>query len=160
MITPKEKELVAVGISVAAGCKPCTNYHVKAARENGASDEEIKQVVATALSVRTSATQVMTDHALARVGGKVQEDKPHGAIAGARIKELVSVGAAFAANCVTGLKQHLAAAQNAGISQEEIDQVVKLAVVIKDRAASHVERLAGMREEGVDAKAAASYEEI
>ena len=36
-ITVKEKELVAVGISVASGCKPCTNFHVKSAREVGAS---------------------------------------------------------------------------------------------------------------------------
>ena len=50
-ITVKEKELAAVGISVASGCKPCTNYHVKAVREAGASDEEIKQAVADALSV-------------------------------------------------------------------------------------------------------------
>ena len=42
----KEKELAAVG--VVTGCKPCTDYHVKAAREARASDEEIKQAVADA----------------------------------------------------------------------------------------------------------------
>ncbi len=67
-ITVKEKELAAVGISVASGCKPCTNYHVKAVREAGASDEEIKQAVADALSVRKSATDFMKVHALARLG--------------------------------------------------------------------------------------------
>ena len=32
-MTPKEKELVAIGISVAAGCKPCTDHHVAVARK-------------------------------------------------------------------------------------------------------------------------------
>ncbi len=35
VIRLKERELAAVGISVAAGCKPCTDHHVKQAREAG-----------------------------------------------------------------------------------------------------------------------------
>ncbi len=31
-MTPRDKELVAIGISVAAGCNPCTDHHVKVAR--------------------------------------------------------------------------------------------------------------------------------
>ena len=42
-ITPKEKELAAVGMSIATGCKPCTDFHVKAARKSGASDAEISK---------------------------------------------------------------------------------------------------------------------
>ena len=34
-----EKELVAVAISVAAGCKPCTDYHVEAVRKVGATED-------------------------------------------------------------------------------------------------------------------------
>jgi AhpD family alkylhydroperoxidase len=48
----KEKELAAVGISIAAGCKPCTDFHVKKAREVGASEAEIKQSMSDAVSVR------------------------------------------------------------------------------------------------------------
>jgi len=36
-LSEKEKELVAVGASVAAGCIPCTRYHVKAVQAAGAS---------------------------------------------------------------------------------------------------------------------------
>jgi AhpD family alkylhydroperoxidase len=31
LLTEKEQELVAVGASIAAGCRPCTAYHVRAA---------------------------------------------------------------------------------------------------------------------------------
>ncbi len=66
----KEKELACVGISVVTGCKPCTDYHVKAAREARASDEEIKQAVADALAVRRGATEIMEGYALAKLGAE------------------------------------------------------------------------------------------
>jgi len=36
-ITPREKEVAAVGIPLATGCMPCTDVHVRKAREAGAS---------------------------------------------------------------------------------------------------------------------------
>ena len=51
-ITPKEKELAAVGISVAAACKPCTDYHVGVARKARASDQEIRVKVNRPLTPR------------------------------------------------------------------------------------------------------------
>ncbi len=62
-ISAKEKELSAVGVSVATGCKPCTDYHVKAVRKAGAADDEIEQAVADALAVRRVATAIMERHA-------------------------------------------------------------------------------------------------
>ncbi len=67
-VNSKEKELAAVGISVAAGCKPFANYHVKEARQAGASDEEMKQAAAAALNVREGATEIMRFHVLSRLG--------------------------------------------------------------------------------------------
>ena len=52
LLTEKEQELVAVGASIAAGCRPCTAYHVRAARVAGADKEEIRQAVNDALDVR------------------------------------------------------------------------------------------------------------
>ena len=60
---------------------------------------------------------------------------------------LVAVGAAFAVNCVPSLEHHLAGADHAGVSQDDISEIVNLAVFIKKRAASHVERLGGVSEE-------------
>ena len=144
----KEKELAAVGISVVSGCKPCTNYHVKAVREAGASDEEIKQAVADALSVRKSATDFMKAHALARLGQEGSHSHADGPDSTNRVRELVSVGAAFGVNCTSNLKEHLVAAETVGISQEEVAEIAKLAAFIKERAASHVERLVRTPEEG------------
>ena len=43
-ISLKEKELAAVGISIGAGCRPCTDYHLDAVRKSGASDAEIRSL--------------------------------------------------------------------------------------------------------------------
>ena len=141
-MTSKEKELTAVGISVATGCMPCTDFHVKKAREFGASDAEIKQAMTDALAVRRGAAEIMSTYGLAHVGGPKPADVPSPAGATDRTKELVCIGAAFGVNCVTCLKTHLEAAQKVGISHEEIMAVVKLSAFIKEKAASHVEHLA------------------
>ena len=146
-IIPKEKELVAVGISVAAGCKPCTDHHVTVARKARASDAEIRQAVATALAVRRRTAEIMEAHASTHFGEDWPLSVQHLIGESTRMMELVSVGAAFAVNCVSSLEKHLAAAETAGVSQEEISQIVKLAAFIKVRAASHVERLVGMAKE-------------
>ena len=159
-ITPKERELTAVGVSVASGCKPCTNYHIKAVREAGASDDEIRQAVADALRVRVSATEIMEGHALSRLGEAEQPESVDISGETNRVKELVSLGAAFGVNCVSSLKKHLAAAETVGISQDEVAEIVKLAAFVKERARSHVERVVGMQEEDDPAKSLAAYKSM
>ncbi len=146
-ISLKEKELTAVGISVAAGCKPCTDYHVKAVRKAGAVDDEIGQAVADAFAVRWAATAVMERHALAQLRKVAPHTVSKPTEQTNRIRVLVSIGAAFGVNCVSSLEQHLAEAEAVGISQDEIETIVKLAAFIKRRAASHVERLVNMAAE-------------
>jgi AhpD family alkylhydroperoxidase len=45
----KTKELIAVGISVAIRCDDCIGFHVKAALEQGASQEEVTEALAMAI---------------------------------------------------------------------------------------------------------------
>jgi len=136
----KERELVAVGASVAAGCKPCTDYHLKAARAARFSDDEIRQAIIVAMSVRQNALEVMRAYGPQHLGEVVSASGDKG-WESTRIRELVAVAAAFAVNCTTNLEQHLAAAKALGISDDEIDEVTKLARFIKGKAASHVENL-------------------
>jgi AhpD family alkylhydroperoxidase len=146
-ISPQERELIAVGASVATGCKPCTNYHVKAAREAGAPDAEIRQAVVDALRVRTNAAGVMRKHALSRLGKAEQQDIPVISGERSRMKVLVAVGAAFGVNCVSSLKRYLAAAETIGVSKDEVAEIIRLAATVREQAVSHVENVVGMREE-------------
>jgi AhpD family alkylhydroperoxidase len=145
-ITKKEKELAAVGISIAAGCKPCTDYHMKAVREAGASDDEIRRAIEDAVVVRNAATFIMRDYGHSHLGNAEHEEaaaKPRD-----RVAELVGIGAAFAVNCVSSLEKYSGHAEAAGVTREEILEIVKLAKFIKERGASHVNRWTESLEHG------------
>lgn len=146
-ITPKEKELVAVGVSVAASCKPCTDHHVTVARKARATDAEIREAMNVAFAVRRRAADIMEAYAFAHLGEERELVSLGFLGEPSRIKALVSVGAAFGVNCVSSLEHHIAAAEISGVSEDDIEEIVKLAAFIKERAASHVEHLVGMTEE-------------
>lgn len=154
-INVRERELAAIGISVAAGCKPCTDYHVKAAHKARVPDDRIRRTIVNALELRRGATAIMQAYAMAHVEEAPGEPVTPGTPEADRMDTLVSMGAAFAVNCVSSLETHLAAAEANGISQQDVGEVLKLAAFIKKRAASHVERLIPMTEHAPGEAAAA-----
>jgi AhpD family alkylhydroperoxidase len=139
-ITKKEKELTAVAISIAVGCKPCTDYHMKAVRETDASYDEIRQAVEDAVAVRNAATLIMGHYGRSHLGDAKHEEAV--SIPRDRLAELVGLGAAFAVNCVSSLENYSRHAESAGVTRAEILEIVKLAKFIKERGASHVDRWA------------------
>ncbi len=148
-LSPIEKELVAVSGSVAAGCKPCTSYHCKAARATGANDQQLRQAIAIATNARLTGMRILEDYALTCIGEDAGAAAfPHSEID--RLSILMAIGAAFAVNCVTSLKYHLKSADNADISTHDIAQATELAAFIKTKACSHVERLTGTSDENID----------
>jgi AhpD family alkylhydroperoxidase len=60
----KTKELIAVGISVAVRCDDCIGFHVKAAIEQGASQEEVIEALATAIYMGAGSSVMYATHAL------------------------------------------------------------------------------------------------
>ena len=40
-LTDAQKEFVAIGAAIGAGCQPCTQYHVRAALKAGLGQDEI-----------------------------------------------------------------------------------------------------------------------
>jgi len=146
-LTHKEKELANIGASVATGCKPCTDYHFNKVREAGASDEEIKQAISDAMSVRDSAREIMESHGLKRLGVAQKSNVRPKDGESTRVGELVSVASAFAVNCTTSVKKHIAAAKSIGITEEEIQSVLDAAQFIKGEAAHYVGQIVKLKEE-------------
>jgi len=146
-LTIKEKELAAIGISVAAGCKPCTDHHVTVARKTRASDDEIRQAIENGHGVRATAANIITAHALAHLGKEVITEALFAGLLKDRQTALTCIGAAFAINCTSSLEHHLAIGERVGIGKQEITQIVELSAFIKQKAASHVEHLVGMKKD-------------
>ena len=74
MLDSKTKELIAIGCSVAANCRPCVKYHVGKAREMGIEAEAIDDAVEVGQMVRKGASGE-TDKLLAEVTGQ-QRSRP------------------------------------------------------------------------------------
>jgi AhpD family alkylhydroperoxidase len=141
-LTILDKELVAVAVSVAAGCRPCTTYHLAEARRAGATDADIEKAVAGAVCVRTSAAEGMRRHAL---GLPAVDDCGCGTTDA--LAELVAVGASLAVNCTSNLDKHLTATRALGVPRDHIDEVIALVALIRSEAVGHAEaRLGGGKE--------------
>ena len=133
-----EKELLALGASVAAGCQPCTEYHVRAARSAGACDSGIALAIETAVVLRNSATRGMDRWAERCQGSRPELDPEFRAKAGL-ITELVSITAAVCVNSVADLTIHLTAARELGATAEQIRSAIAIARAIKRVAEEKLE---------------------
>lgn len=65
----KTKEFVAIAASLVAGCKGCLEGHLKKAKKEGATAEEISEVIAVTLGVNAAAIVDRSDIANFHLGG-------------------------------------------------------------------------------------------
>lgn len=138
-LSPKEKELVAVGASVAAGCIPCTEYHLKEVKGAGATSQEITAAIDAALCVKGSTRGIMEQVAYTALGVPREEQPSCCAGPTDRMKELVSIAAAVAVNCPTNLRKHVDAGRSVGVRDEEMQLVVGLAKMIRSKAMEKID---------------------
>ncbi|HLA33295.1 MAG TPA: carboxymuconolactone decarboxylase family protein [Rhodocyclaceae bacterium] len=87
-LTPREKELVALGAALASNCVPCIEYHIPAARKAGLTDAQIRAAIELADKVRQVPAKKVIDAANLLLGGDAtnggggqQEDSACAAIA-------------------------------------------------------------------------------
>jgi AhpD family alkylhydroperoxidase len=141
VLTGKERALISIGASIAAGCQPCTAHHVKAARAAGACERSVALAVETALTGRNSATAAIYEWA-----GRCQGAKPE-VDADFRnqkqlIAELTLIAVAVAVNSVPDLQRHLTAAREGGARPEQIQSAIDIARRIKQTAEDNLEAIA------------------
>ncbi len=60
----KTKELIALAIGVATRCDACIAFHAKAAVEQGATEEEVLETLATAVYMGAGPSVMYASHAL------------------------------------------------------------------------------------------------
>lgn len=72
----KTKEFVAIAASLTSGCKGCLEGHLKKAKREGATSEEIAEVIAITLGVNAATIVDRSDIANFHLGGLF--DKPEG----------------------------------------------------------------------------------
>jgi len=138
VIDPKLKVLIALGASVAAGCQPCTEFQVKAAREAGACDRGIELAVEAALALRQSATRGIDRWSERCQGGRPELDAAFRANRQV-LAELVAVASAICVQSVPELVLHLAEAVRLGATPEMLRATVGIARSIHNAAVEQID---------------------
>lgn len=141
LLSPKDKELIAIGASIGACCQSCTAHHVDAAREAHATNEEIRAAIDQALVVRRRATRIMVGVG-ERLLGNEDAVESHEGRQLPLLGELVSIAAAIGLNCTSSLEMHLRAAKKAGGTSRQIRSALTLARVVRKVAIGKADAVA------------------
>lgn len=135
----KDRESVAIGAAIGAGCRPCTRYHVNAALKAGLTEEEIRLAVQEAEALRVEAARSVASYARQLLGdGENRADG--GGDPGDRFQALVQIGAATGGNAGYLLDRLLPAARGLGLSSDAIEEAVELAGVVKTMAGNFFDK--------------------
>jgi AhpD family alkylhydroperoxidase len=130
-LNAEQKELVAVGASVGAGCKPCVSHHLKAGAQAGLGGEQLLAAVASAERIGAEAAVAMGDHAREKLGASVSSP----ALLSRLEEALASLGAALGVNDATNIERQLRAAAHLGASRSQLQQAIDTAHTVQENAA-------------------------
>ena len=133
-LTQKEKELIAVGAAISAGCIKCSNYHFTQAFEQGATTEEVQRAVTDATLVIVSSYEILQRHAYNLIKVARKEQPTNNTESTESLSTLVKIAAAVAASSTTNIKKYVELAQADGISSGEISLAIKMARAILNKA--------------------------
>ena len=74
-LTPREKELVAIGAAIGSNCVPCIEYHIPLARKIGMTDAQIVAAIELANKVKQVPARNVYETALRLVSGGSPPEK-------------------------------------------------------------------------------------
>ncbi len=73
ILNPRERELVALGASLASNCVPCIEFHIQEARKAGLTDAEISEAVELADKIKKVPADKVLEAASRRLSTPVDE---------------------------------------------------------------------------------------
>ncbi len=131
----KDRELVAIGASIGAGCRPCIEHHIPAGRHAGLTGPELAQAVEVAEATHRIAVELLSRRSRELLGGEGPADVAVAAEPTSRPVELVALGASIGANCHPLLERHVAGALQQGLTASQVRSAIKMAEIVQRHAA-------------------------
>ena len=131
----RDKELVAIGVSIGALCRPCIEHHIPAGRDAGLTEPELAQAVEAAQATHRIATGLLFRRSRELLDGKAPAEVAVAAEHTSRLGELVALGASIGANCHPLLEQHVAGALRQGLAPGQVRSAIKMAQIVQQHAA-------------------------
>lgn len=136
------KELIAVGVSIAANCSPCLQVHATKAKENGASELEVKEAINTGKTVRNGAADLCDDFTATMTGEtacKPDASECFKMALDIRTTLLVAIGASIATNHHPCTQIVINKAKENGISEQEIKEAINVGKAGRECAIAHMD---------------------
>ena len=134
-----DKELVALGAAIGAGCHPCTQYHTQAALKAGLDAVEVRWAIEMAQVVRARGG-VAVANVGRRILGADQQELGEQAAPPCRGSALVWLGAAAGCNSGVLLAEYAAQAAAVGVGVSEVREAVEIAEMVKTQAGKFLSR--------------------
>jgi AhpD family alkylhydroperoxidase len=132
----KDKELVAIGASIGALCRPCIEHHIPAGRDAGLTEPELARAVEVAEATHRIATELLFGRTRELLDAiRTPAGVPLPLEPTSRLGELVALGASIGANCHPLLEQHVAGALRQGLTAGQVRSAIKMAQIVQQHAA-------------------------
>jgi len=129
-LTDDQRELVAIGASVGAGCQPCVSHHLKAGTKAGMSPEHLLAGVINAELAAAESAERLSDHVRAQLGSEVKEPKATPPLDEA----LASLGGALGSNDLANVKRQLKVCRQLGVTRTQLREAIELGRAIQENA--------------------------
>jgi AhpD family alkylhydroperoxidase len=132
----QDKELVAIGASIGALCRPCLEHHIPAGRDAGLTERQLARAVEVAQATHRIATGLLFQRSDELLHGtEAPAGAPVPAEPSSRLDELAALGASIGANCHPLLERHIAAALQQGLTAGQVRSAIKMAQFVQHHAA-------------------------
>jgi AhpD family alkylhydroperoxidase len=129
-LTARERELVAVGASIGAGCHPCVSHHLKAGADAGLDGEQLLAAVTSAEQITAEAAVLMADHARNKLGSTITTPTELSPLEGT----LTALGAALGANDAAAIGLQMRTAHDFGASRSHLEEAIETAKTVQENA--------------------------
>jgi AhpD family alkylhydroperoxidase len=156
----QDKELVAIGASIGALCRPCIEHHIPAGRDAGLTEPELAQAVKVAEATHRTAVELLSRrsrellHAAEAPADGPLPEEPTSRLD--ELDELAALGASIGANCHPLLGQHITRALQHGLTPSQVRSAIKMAQIVQQHAAQITVGKAAAAPEAAEVKPAAS----
>jgi len=139
--TEKLREIINLGASIAAGCQPCTKYHIKKCIEASMSGIEIHEIIDQALQVTAEAFQIMSLKAINYANGSNKKVVEFDLKCETKRDVLVGLVSSYTINNTDIFDFFLKSAYKLGIGDSEISNIMETSKFIYSKAKAHVDIL-------------------
>jgi AhpD family alkylhydroperoxidase len=141
MLTAREREIVNLGASIAAGCQPCTKYHVKKCREAGISDALILEVTKNTKQICIQAIEIMTDKVFKTINTGINKEMLTNLGMDGKTEILIGLAASYSMNNTSLFEIYLNHATTHGVNGQQISELIEVTRFIHDKAKAHLDML-------------------